>query len=153
MSLIVGLFILGVALIAIEVFVPGGIIGIFGILSIIGGVVVSYSEYGVTGVWISGSVASLLLIGVLLLEFLVLPKTKLGRRLFLRKAVEGTSAPSIADDDDIGKECVTLTPLSPTGTVLLDGKKVEAASRSGFIPKDETMKVVGKDSFRILVSK
>ncbi len=153
MSLVVGLFVLGVALIAIEVFVPGGIIGIMGILSIIAGVFVSYSEFGVNGVWISGSVALLLMIAVLLFEFLVLPKTKLGGRLFLRKAVEGTSQPPLAGDDDIGKECVTLTTLSPTGTVLLDGKKVEAASKSGFISKNETLKVVGKDNFRIIVSK
>ena len=153
MSLIIGLFVVGVALIAIEVFVPGGIIGIMGILSIIAGVVVSYSEFGFTGVWISGAAAVVILVAVLLFEFLVLPKTKLGGRLFLRKAVEGTSQPPLAEEDDIGKECVTLTPLSPTGTVLLDGKKVEAASRSGFISKNETMKVVGKDNFRIIVSK
>jgi membrane-bound ClpP family serine protease len=37
--------------------------------------------------------------------------------------------------------------------VRLGGKKLEAASKSGFIEKNEEVKVTGKDNFRITVSK
>ena len=153
MITILVLFLIGSILIGVEVFVPGGIIGIIGFGFLIGGVALSYADFGWPGVWVSGGVAFLILIATVLVEFLVLPKTKLGKRLFLQKSIDGVSQLPVAGDDVIGKDCVSLTPLSPTGFVLVDGKKIEAASKSGYIAADETLKIVGKETFRLIVTK
>ena len=43
--------------------------------------------------------------------------------------------------------------LGPTGFVMVNGKKLEAFSKSGFIEKNTEVRVTGRDNFRILVSK
>jgi len=153
MTLVVALFLAGLLLIAAEVLIPGGVIGILGVLLLAGGVYSAYAEYGSTGLlW--GSVVAIVLVGaVLAVELVALPKTKIGRHLFLSRSVQGRQTGPAAEDSDIGKTCQTVTPLAPTGFILLDGRKLEAASRSGFIDKNEPVKIVGKESFRLIVSK
>ncbi len=153
MSLIVGLFIVGVCLLAIEVFVPGGIIGTLGGIALVAGIVKAYFEYGSEGLIISILAALALMVCMLFFEIKILPKTPIGQRLFLKKSITGISQPEVADDASIGQTCQTVTALAPTGIVLYQGKKVEAASRSGFIEKNESVKIVGKETFRLIVSK
>ena len=153
MDVIVSLFIVGVVLIAVEVFVPGGIIGAIGVVALIGGIVVAYFEYGSEGALMAGLAAGGLVVFALVVEFAVLPKTPLGKRLFLRKKIKGTTEYSHAKNLEMGVEGKAVTALAPTGLILVDGKKYEAASRSGFIDKNETVKVVEKDNFRLIVSK
>ena len=153
MDVIVTLFIVGVILIAVEVFVPGGIIGVIGVTALVGGIIVAYFEYGSGGALMAGLAAGGLVMIALVIEFAVLPKTPLGKRLFLRKKIKGATEYSHAGNLETGVEGKAATALAPTGLVLIAGKKYEAASRSGFIEKNETVKVVEKDNFRLIVSK
>ena len=153
MTLIVILFVAGVLLIAAEVILPGGIIGLAGGGALVAGIIVAYNEYGASGAFIAAAVAVVLVVGALIIEFKILPNTPMGQRLFLKNSVESTSTYSKGDDSMIGAEGETITALGPTGFVRIDGRKLEAASRSGFIDKHERIKVTGRDNFRIIVSK
>lgn len=153
MTVIVLLFIGGVVLIGSEVFLPGGIIGAIGGAMMIGGIAVSYSDYGALGAFVSTVIAITLVVVALYFEFRILPKTTMGKRLFMSASVQSSTTYSNVADDIIGRTCLTATALAPTGFVLLDGKKLEAASKSGFIEKNEEVKITGKDNFRIIVSK
>lgn len=154
MNAIVLLFAVGLVLLAFEVFVPGGILGIFGGLSLLGGVVLAFTGFGATGGWTALAVA-LGLVGLMVyLEFGLLPKTALGRRLFLRSAVGGTSQPPLAESAAVvGRGGEALTPLAPTGYVIVDGRRYEAFSQSGLLPKGAPVRVVGLDTFRLIVTK
>jgi len=46
----------------------------------------------------------------------------------------------------------TVTTLAPTGYVMLDGRRYEARSQSGLIARGATVRVVGVDSFHLIVS-
>lgn len=153
MTTIVIFFVVGVLFIAAEVFLPGGIVGAIGGMVIIGGVVQAYSEFGAQGAFIAAIVAILLLVAALYFEFKVLPNTRLGSRLFLKDSVKARADYSDAADDIIGQICTTVTALGPTGFIMVNGKKLEAFSKSGFIEKNTEVKVTGRDNFRILVSK
>tara|TARA_B110000037_G_scaffold192217_1_gene226290 strand:- start:703 stop:1167 length:465 start_codon:yes stop_codon:yes gene_type:complete len=153
MSLIIGLFLVGVLLLAFEVFLPGGVIGTLGGISIIAGIVMSYRGYGSEGLVASIFVALALVVLMLIVEIKILPKTSLGKRFFLQRRIEGTSQPEVTTEDAVGQICQTITALSPTGYILYDGKRVEASSKTGFIEKNESVKIVGKETFRLLVSK
>lgn len=153
MTVIILLFLVGVVLIGSEVFLPGGIIGAIGGAMMIGGIVVSYTEFGAFGAFVATIVAITLVVLALFFEFKVLPKTPMGKRLFMSGSIKASTKYSRAGDDVVGQTGRTLTALGPTGFVFLDGKKLEAASRSGFIEKNEEVKVTGKDNFRIIVSK
>ena len=96
MNAIVLLFLVGLILLGFEVFVPGAILGILGGLALLGGVVLSFFEYGQSGGWTAFGVASLAVGGLLFFEFRILPRTALGKRLFLKSEIGGTSQPVIA---------------------------------------------------------
>lgn len=153
MTLIILLFALGIALIAVEVIVPGGILGAIGGLMIFGGCIVAFMEYGLGGGIIALAAALVLTVAALYLEFRVLPKTSIGSRAFLTKEISGVSAAFGTDARElIGKSAKALTMLSPSGYISIDGKRYEAFSQSGQVPAGTTLEVVGADNFRLIVS-
>ncbi len=153
MTTIIVLFLAGILLLAIEVFVPGMIVGIVGGLSIIAGVVTAFSLYGSGGGMLALLCGGGLLGVTLYIEFVVLPRTKLARTLSMQATVEGTSQPAVADlaavIDQLGE---TITPLAPSGYVSLNGRRYEAFSQSGYLAKGVTVRVTGLDNFRLTVT-
>jgi membrane-bound ClpP family serine protease len=152
MQLIILLFSAGVLLVSAEVFVPGGIIGALGGLCMLGGTLLAFVEFGPGGGLAALSVAFAALAISLYVEIRILPRTKHGRKLFLAASISGTSSPPPGGAELVGKTCEAVTPLGPTGVVLLDGKRYEAFSRSGFIDVGQRLQVSGYDNFRLIVS-
>lgn len=153
MSLIVGLMVLGVALIMIEIFVPGGVVGAIGGICLLVAVGMSYRHYGTEGAIIAFLIACAFSVGCLVFELKVLPKTPMGRRFFLTQQISGTSQGAQAELSAVGREGVALTALSPSGYVLVDGQRLEAYSRSGFLDKGEKVRVDSIETFKVTVSK
>lgn len=154
MSTIVSLLVAGLVLLAFEVIVPGGILGALGGLAMLGAVVMAFLDFGAGGGAIAFAVALALLALTLYVEFGLLPRTKVGQRLFLRSAVSGTSQPLPAQFDQIvGQEAEALTTLAPSGYVKVGGQRYEAFCRSGHAEKGTALRVVGVDNFRVIVSK
>lgn len=154
MSLLALLFIIGAILLAAEVVVPGGILGILAALMLLGGVVLAFIDHGSTGGWLA-IVGALGLVAITLwLEFVVLPRTPLGKKLFLKAEIQGASQPPLAARESVvGQLGVADTVLSPTGYVVVGGKRYEAYSRSGLVAKSNTLLVVELDNFRLIVQK
>ncbi|HEY0944940.1 MAG TPA: NfeD family protein [Opitutaceae bacterium] len=153
MNLLLLLFGIGVVLLAAEVFVPGGILGIFGGLALLGAVILAFVDLGAGAGWTTLA-AAVATVGLLLyVELGLLPKTRTGRRLFLNAAVDGTSQELPARPDVVGKPAEALTTLAPTGYVIVEGRRYEAFSQSGLVPKGTALRVVGLDNFRLIVSK
>ncbi len=150
MTAVILLFAVGIVLLGIEVFAPGAILGIFGALSMLLGCIVAYQVYGATGALIATLLAVSLLGLALYLEFVVLPKSALGRAITVL-------APSQAPDSGglsnlVGQTGVTETALAPSGYVVIDGTRHEALSQSGLIAKGEPVRVVSGDAFRLIVN-
>ncbi len=144
------LFAVGVVLLAFEVFLPGGILGIFAGLTLLGGCVLAFVDFGVGGGVIALLVALALVGAVLYFEFAILPRTAFGRRLFLHSAIGGKSTPA-RGRSYIDCSATTATALAPTGYITLDGRRYEAFSRAGFLEAGVAVKVVGEDNFRLIV--
>ena len=154
MTAIVILFLAGILLLAIEVFVPGMIIGIVGGISILAGVITAFSLYGSSGGMIALACGSVLLGVTLYIEFVILPKSKLARKLSMKATVDGTSQPAVADLASVlDQQGETATPLSPSGYISLQGRRYEAFSQSGYLPKGVSVRVTGLDNFRLIVTK
>lgn len=150
---IVILFIIGLVLLGLEVIVPGAIIGIAGGLFLLGGVIVAYFDHGVQGGLLALGVALAAVAGLLYFEFRVLPRTRIGRRMFLEKAIDGASQPPVADRaaDVVGREAVALTALAPTGLVQVGGRRYEARCDSGFAAEGARLRVVRVETFQLVV--
>ena len=153
MSLIILLFSLGILFIAVEVIVPGAILGSIGALLMFGGCVMAFIEYGTTGGMLAVTAAFAIGALAMFLEFKVIPNTKFGKRAFLTREITAVSAAFGAEARDlIGKSAEALTLLSPSGYILIDGTRYEAFSQSGQVPAGSALEVVGADNFRLIVS-
>jgi len=153
MTLIILLFSLGIVLLAVEVIVPGGILGTAGGLLMFGGCVAAFMHYGTGGGILAVTVATVLAILAFYIEFRVLPKTSIGRRAFLSSEIRAVSS-AFGDEarDLIGKSAKALTMLSPSGYIMVDGKRYEAFCQSGQVSAGTPLKVTGADNFRLIVS-
>lgn len=151
LTLIIGLFILGLALIFVEVLFLEGILGIVGGLAFMAAWALVFIEYGIH--WgmlaIIGGVVAIVL--MLVVELKVVSKTRFGQRFFHRSAIAATSQAPLATDDIVGKEGETLTTLSPTGVIVVDNRKYEAFSMSGRLDRGTRVQVVDFDNFRVRV--
>jgi membrane-bound ClpP family serine protease len=153
MNTIILLLAIGIVLFFFEIIVPGAILGTLGGLAMLGGIIVAFIEFGPTGGVATTLVSVAILAIVLYIELRILPNTKLGKRMFLHSAVSAGSQPPVADFSIVGKTGEAATILAPSGFVVVDGRRLEAFSQSGFIEPGTTVRVDAVDNFRVIVSK
>lgn len=152
-TFIVALFFLGLCFISFELIVPGGIFGILGVLAVMGSWGLAFWEYGPQGGLLAVFIGVFVITITLVVELKFLPKTAVGRRLFLNDSIGATSQRPVAESSLVGKEGETLTTLAPTGMVLVEGRKYEGFSMSGLVERGTQVQVVDYDNFRVRVKK
>ena len=149
------LFIIGLAMIIAEIFVPGfGVLGIGGIISVIVGIVLSAPDLtqGLLSLTIA-VVASIIIIPILFI--FISKKTNLFKRVILSEAetVEEGYVNASGNDHLLGKTGKALTTLRPTGTALIDGKRVDVVTDGEYLPNNTDIKVIKVEGARIVVEK
>lgn len=153
MTTILLLFTLGAVLLALDLFVPGIIMSVFAVMVILAGTWRAFADYGLPGGFSAFGAGTLLVGVVLYIEYGLLPKTALGRRFFLHAAVDGTSQQPASDNLAlVGRECVAVTPLVPTGQVEIDGKRREALSLDGHVERGARLRITGAQNFSLTVT-
>lgn len=154
MTAVILLFVVGVVLLASDVFVTSFFLGTLGGLAMLGGCVQAYREFGALGAGAAAVVAVVLLGVTIYLELVVLPKSRFGRGLIVQSTAGTTSQPELATAAQVvGRPAQSLTVLAPSGYVLVEGRRYEAFCQSGHVPKGAALRVVGVDNFRLIVSK
>lgn len=151
----VGLFILGVVLLLIEIFlIPGfGLTGISGIILIFVSIFFTLGG-GEKALYSIGVVAAILLVLFVIL-LILFPRLPIWKKLGLKERLETekgyTSYTKI--DELVGKEGIVLTTLRPAGTIEIDGKRYDALSLGEFIEKGTKIKVIKVEGGKIIVEK
>lgn len=153
MTTIFLLFILGMVLLALDLFVPGIILSIAGVFAFLGATAQAFQLYGVAGGLEAFGAGSALLAVMLYVEYGLLPKTRFGKRFFLHAHVKGASQPPADTVSLTGRECIALTPLVPTGQVEIDGRRYEALSLDGHADRGARLKITGAQNFSLTVTK
>lgn len=148
------LFVVGLLLIALEIFViPGfGIAGVSGIILVVSGFFLSlldnvnFNFEGVSSAE-TGRATLTVLIGFVLgtvtvvwLSSLIGTKGMFRRMALVTDLENTTSSPLLTGM--IGKEGLAYTVLRPSGKVSVDGELYDAVSESGYIEKGTTVRVV-----------
>jgi membrane-bound serine protease (ClpP class) len=153
MSTVLILFAAGIMFVAIEVVVPGGVLGALAGCALLGGVVAAFMHFGPAGGAIATGLALLIGMLTLYLEFVLLPKTRLARALSMSGTGTGRTQPEIAERAAVvGREAVALTTLAPTGYVEIDGRRYEASCQSGLASVGARLRVTDVDTFRLIVT-
>ncbi|OUQ86039.1 serine protease [Brevibacillus brevis] len=148
----IGLFVVGILLMLLEIFLPGGIVGAIGFLSIVTGLVMA--AYDTKQGLASLGVAALVTV---IVAFMLVKKY--GVKGLFNKFVLGETQSSeegyVAPRDQReleGKSGIALTPLRPAGVVKVEGKRVDAVSVGGFIEAGTAITVVQVEGTRIVVA-
>lgn len=157
------LFIVGVVLLLVEIFVvPGfGIFGILGIIFMVAGLFLGLIADFPLIVWEDVSFAiiqlALSFIATFFLIYLlsiVLPKTNMWNRLILIRNLEEKSGYTTSDPDFshlIGNTGVAMTDLRPSGTIVIDEKRYDVVTGGEFLEHGTNVKVVDVEGSKVVV--
>ncbi|MFT5904728.1 MAG: membrane-bound ClpP family serine protease [Cryomorphaceae bacterium] len=152
MSLILILIVVAMVLVAFEVVLPGGILGVIAGICVVAATVLSHIDYGA---WVAVAVffgSGLLIFALIMIEFKLLKNTSLGNAFFLKETVTGHTGPT-TEVSLIGKEGVALTRLNPSGRVIIDGNTYEASSQDGYMDAKQAITVVAQKNFKLTIKK
>ncbi|PAD66922.1 hypothetical protein CHH83_21660 [Bacillus sp. 7586-K] len=145
-------FVLGIAFIVAELFVPGGILGVLGFASIVASLYIASGN--VMNMTISLLIAFVIAIVASILLVKVFGKRmKLFNKFILRDSTNTKSGyvSNKSRNDLIGKEGTALTILRPSGTALIIDERVDVVSEGTYIEKGQKIKVVKVEGSRIVV--
>ena len=151
-------FILGVALLLIELFViPGfGVAGIAGIVLMLGSVFFVFrNAYKLETAVFGLSFAIILAFALAIALSYVLPKTRTWNHLVLSTVMDSGvgfhSAPREDFQGYVGKTGIALTPLRPAGTVRVDDKRLDVVTAGDFIVRETPVKIINVEGSKIFV--
>jgi len=149
MTLLLTLLIAGVALLLAEVFLPGMIAGVLGVVCLLGAAGVGFAEYG-------PKVGSLILMAELfagtvltILWMRYFPKTPLGKKYILEPST-ATHAPT-ESGKWMDREGVALTDLRPAGSARFEGEKIDVITNGEHVEAGTRVRVVRIDGPSIFV--
>ncbi len=150
------LLLLGVGLIALELFIPsGGILGILAALAIIASLAVAFS-----GGWVLG--VSMLLATLLILPLVLAaaihywPRTPIGRLIMLETPQSEDEVLSDTPQhrqlkDLIGKRGTAKTKMLPSGAIVIEGRVYDAFSEGMAIDPGQPVRVTAVRTNRLAV--
>lgn len=146
---IIALVVVGFIMIAAEIFVPGLILGILGGLCLILAIVLSYIEFGaLIGTLTLLGVGTITLIGFFI-WLSVFPKTFVGKKITLARTLD--LGPEQARTSFLHKTGTALTPLKPSGTVLIEGQRVDVVTDGTYVDRGVSIRVIQEDGSKIVV--
>jgi membrane-bound serine protease (ClpP class) len=147
----IALFAFGILLMILEIFLPGGIIGAIGFVSIVSGLVMAAydTQQGLASLGIAA------LITAVVAFFLI---KKFGIKGLVNRFILGDAQTNeqgyVAPKDQrdlVGKKGVALTPFRPSGKAKIEGVRVDAVSIGGFIPAGTRIVVTQVEGGRVVV--
>lgn len=164
----IALFVLGIILILLEVFViPGfGIVGILGIISLVCSLAFSmvandFLDFRISqpGVLLNSFLLVIISMTVATVLMVLFGKSMLNTRAFRRlvlqdeqRSVEGYTS-SVRNQELVNREGIAKTVLRPSGKVEIDGKWYDAIALDGFVDAGEEVYVEKHENYNLFVRK
>lgn len=146
------LFILGIVLVILEFFIPGGIAGLLGLTAVVGSLFLAASD----PVHITISLLIALTVSICLSILLVKvfgKKMKFFRKMILTDSTN-TEQGYVSNPNRtelIGMQGKAVTDLRPAGTAIINEERLDVVSEGSFILKGSSVKVVKVEGSRIVV--
>lgn len=143
----------GAVLLTLELFLPGGIVGSFGVFSLIAAAVVAFKAFN--GIW--GPIASVgaifITVAAVVLLMKIFPKTKLGKSLTVDNDLSSSKSSDSESEELIGATGTASSELRPGGFALINGKRIDVITRGEDIRPGSPVKVIDVEGNRIVVEK
>lgn len=148
MATVVILLVAGTLLILLETVLPGLIAGIIGFCCIGIGLALAYMRFDFqTANTILIIVMAAATVGTIL-YIKYFPDSRVAQLFVSKGAIGDIGAENPSLLNQTGE---TLTKLRPSGTAIIDGKRVDVVSEGAFIESGQTIKVVAVEGLRVVV--
>ncbi|WP_329610112.1 nodulation protein NfeD [Pseudalkalibacillus berkeleyi] len=145
------LFILGIGLIIAEVFVPGGILGVGGILAVLIGIVLAGGSLGNILLSILIAMVATIVVSIVFLKYFGYNGPLKKIILFDSTTSEKGYISSVTKSELIGLTGTTMTPLRPSGTAVIDDERYDVVTEGNYIGQNRPIKIVKTEGSRIVV--
>lgn len=148
------LLIIGAALIVVEVFVPGGILGGLGTMSIFVSLFMATDNIFALSLSLLIAITLTILVAVYLYKRIGLQKGLL-RHIILadRETVDKGYVSSVSRKQLVGLTGRALTPLRPSGTGLFESERLDIVSVGNFIKQNDPIEIISVNGSRIVVQR
>lgn len=146
------LLVIGIILIILEFFVPGGIIGLLGVASVLGALFLSGQDVGQMAMSVSIALIVAIVAAVILFKWISLEKGFFKHIILRDQASNELGYVSQTNRLElIGLEGKVVTPLRPSGTALFDHERIDVISEGDFVEKDKKVKIIQVEGARVVV--
>ena len=148
------IFIGGIALIGLEMFIPGGIVGTVGVVTLVYAIIyVNKSTYYIAFILVISLILAVILYYVNRNVFH--KKLMFLDRLVLNDSIstENGYVASESRVELVGKKLKAYTDLRPAGVAILDNEKLDVVTDGDFIEKGNEIVIVRVEGMRIVVKK
>ena len=143
----------GVALLVLEVFVPGfGLPGISGLVLLVIGIVITWQNYGP----VAGLAVTLIALALTGISVSVSVKSAAEGRLSKSALILNEVTQPMEHDETealVGKEGITATVLNPVGIAEFDGVRLNVVSEGSYLEKGAPVRVLQVEGNKIIVRK
>ncbi|MEE8525636.1 MAG: NfeD family protein [Thermoanaerobaculia bacterium] len=148
LTAVVLLLAFGYLLLFLELFMPGGVLGVIGTASVL---YACYLAFGLSTGW--GIIALSLSLVVALVAIRLFTRSRVGKSLMLvgDQGAKGWRANEAGLDALLGQEGKTLTPLRPAGRVEIGDRRVDVVADSEFLAAGVRVRVCEVEGNRVLV--
>lgn len=144
------LLIIGAILLCVEMFIPGfGVFGISGVAMIVISAILTLLSGPLGAMIVLTELVVLAVIVYVALSYV--KKRQLYGKIILSDVLDQPDTDSDDYMELIGRQGIVKTALRPVGTVEFNDMLLEAYAESGFIKKDQYVKVVRVDKRKIYV--
>ncbi len=141
----------GVALLVLEVFVPGfGLCGISGLILLTVGIVITWNTYGS----VAGLAVTLIALALAGISISVSIKSAATGKLSKSALILNRVTQPVEHEDTealLGKEGVTATVLNPVGIAEFDGVRLNVVSEGNYMAKGAKVRIAQIDGAKIIV--
>lgn len=145
------LFILGVVFLFLEIFVPGGILGLFGTIALITWIMLTVDSIAQGILYVSLLLLTLGALFVLSLRFKI---------LFIKEKIALNTCQSQKDgyvtldrsyETFLNKQGIALCQLRPAGMADFSGERLDVVTEGAFVSSGSKIKVVAVEGTRVIV--
>jgi membrane-bound serine protease (ClpP class) len=150
LTTIISLGAAGLLLLFLEMFLPGMIAGIVGACLLLASVIMAYTDLGPEAGNTALLIASVASAGMWWWWANHFQHTRFGQRMTLRSASEGNSN-AAGLETFAGQVGEAATPLRPSGTVTISGRRMDAVTDGEFIEAGSMVRVVRAHGMGLLV--
>jgi membrane-bound serine protease (ClpP class) len=146
LTMVILMFIFGVAAMMLELFIPGGVVGALGFVATVTSIVYAFAtDYTITGTVLTVSLFAFIPL------FFLLWREVIGRFMAIEGSEKDFRPGTEVNETLMGKQGRTITSLHPTGVALIDGKRHHVVTRGEMVDKGATVEVIDTSGNRTVV--